>query len=77
MEGHEVVSLGGVGHGDISEVFFGLTPLGYHVHLRKTLCPYYVEQYTENNIWGDYFACTLEVYREWHRLDNPSERTDF
>ena len=25
MEGHEVVSLGGVGHGELSEGFFGLT----------------------------------------------------
>ena len=25
MEGREVVSLGGVGHGDLSEGFFGLT----------------------------------------------------
>ena len=25
MEGLEVVSLGGVGHGELSEVFFGLT----------------------------------------------------
>ena len=24
MEGHEVVSLGGVGHGELSEGFFGL-----------------------------------------------------
>ena len=27
MEGREVVSLGGVGHGELSEGFFGLTPL--------------------------------------------------
>ena len=25
MEGHEVASLGGVGHGELSEGFFGLT----------------------------------------------------
>ena len=25
MEGHEMVSLGGVGHGELSEGFFGLT----------------------------------------------------
>ena len=31
MEGREVVSLGGVGHGELSEGFFGLTdcPLVY------------------------------------------------
>ena len=29
MEGREVVSLGGVGHGDLSEGFFGLKP---HIH---------------------------------------------
>ena len=27
MEGREVVSLGGVGHGELSEGFFGLTKL--------------------------------------------------
>ena len=29
MEGHEVVSLGGVGHREISERFFGLTVYYY------------------------------------------------
>ena len=38
---------------------------------------YYLEPYTENNIQGDYYACTLEVYHEWHLLDNPGERPDF
>ena len=27
MEGCEIVALGGVGHGELSEVFFGLTGL--------------------------------------------------
>ena len=53
------------------------TPLGYLIYLRKALWPSCLDPYTENNIWGDYYACTLEVYREWHRLDNPSERPGF
>ena len=36
MEGREVVSLGGVGHGELSEGFFGLTTLP--LPLRK-ICP--------------------------------------
>ena len=47
------------------------TPLGYPVHMRKTLWPYCLEKYTENNIQGDYYARTLEVYREWRLLNNP------
>ena len=44
------------------------TPLGYLIHLRKSLWPSCLEPYTENNIWGDYYARTLEVYHEWHLL---------
>ena len=47
------------------------TPLGYLIHMRKDLWPSFLEPYTENNIRGDYYACTLEEYREWHLLDNP------
>ena len=50
------------------------TPLGYLVHMRKTLWTSCLEQYTENNIQGDYYTRTLVVYRELHLLDNPSER---
>ena len=53
------------------------TPLGYLIHLRKSLWSSFLEPYTENKIQGDYYARTLEVYREWHLLDNPSERLDY
>ena len=53
------------------------TPLGYLIHLRKSLCPSCLEPYTENNIQRDYYARTLEVYHEWHLLDNPGERLDY
>ena len=53
------------------------TPLGYLIYLRKSLWSSCLEPYTKNSIQGDYYACTLEVYREWHLLDNPSERPDF
>ena len=36
-----------------------------------------LEPYTENSIRGDYYAHTLEVYHEWHLLDNPGEKFDF
>ena len=49
-------------------------PLGYLDHLRKSLWPSCVEQYTENNIQGDYYARTLVVYRELHLLENHGER---
>ena len=32
MEGREMVSLGGVGHGELSEGFFGLTNLVHGFH---------------------------------------------
>ena len=48
--------------------------LGYPIHLRKALWPSCVEQYTENNIQGDYYAGNLVVYHELHLLDNPGER---
>ena len=51
------------------------TPLGYPDHLRKSIWPSYVEQYTENNIQRDYYACTPEVYRELHLLYNLGERS--
>ena len=50
------------------------TPLGYPDHLIKKLWSSCVDQYTENNIQGDYYAHTHEVYRELHLLDNPGER---
>ena len=50
------------------------TPLGYLVHLRKTLWSSCLEKYTENRILGDYYTCTLVVYHELHLLDNPGER---
>ena len=53
------------------------TPLGYLIYLRKSLWSSYLEPYTKNNIRKDYYACTLEVYHEWHILDNPSERYDY
>ena len=53
------------------------TPLGYLIYLRKALWPYFLDPYTENNIWGDYYAHILVVYREWHLLDNPGERPDY
>ena len=53
------------------------TPLGYLIYLRKTLWPSCLEPYTKKSIQGDYYACTLEVYHEWHLLDNLGERPDF
>ena len=53
------------------------TTLGYLIHMRKALWLSYLEPYTKNNIRGDYYAHTLEVYREWHLLGNPSERLDY
>ena len=53
------------------------TPLGYLIYLRKALWPSCLEPYTENNIRGDYYACSLEIYREWHLLDNPGERLNY
>ena len=50
------------------------TPLGYLIYLRKSLWPSFLEPYTENIIWGDYYTRTLVVYRELHLLDNPGER---
>ena len=46
-------------------------------HLIKSLCPSCLEPYTKKNIQGDYYACTLEVYREWHLLNNLGERPDY
>ena len=53
------------------------TPLGYLIHPRKALWPTWLEPYTENNIWEDYYTHTLEVYHEWHLLDNLGERPDY
>ena len=53
------------------------TPLGYLIHLRKSLWPSCSEPYTKNNIQGDYYTRTLEVYHEWHLVDNPGERPDY
>ena len=50
------------------------TPLGYLIYLRKSLWTSCVEQYTKNNILGDYYARNLVVYRALHLLDNPGER---
>ena len=44
------------------------TPLGYLIYLRKALWLSRLDPYTENNIRGDYYARTLEVYHEWHLL---------
>ena len=53
------------------------TPLGYLIYLRKALWSSCLEPYNENNILGDYYTRTLEVYREWHLLDNSGERPDY
>ena len=45
--------------------------------MRKSLWSSCLEPYTEKNIQGYYYARTLEVYHEWHLLDNPGERLDF
>ena len=37
------------------------TLLGFLVQLRKTLWPSCLEQYTEKNTQGDYYACTLSI----------------
>ena len=53
------------------------TPLGYLIHLRKSLWPSCLEPYTKNNIHGDYYTRTLKVYHKWNLPDNPSERPDY
>ena len=53
------------------------TPVGYLIYLRKALWPSCLEPYTKKNIQGDYYAHTLEVYHEWHLLDNPGQRPEY
>ena len=50
------------------------TPLGSLIHLRKSLWMSFLEPYTENNIRGDYYARTLDLYHELHLLANLGER---
>ena len=49
------------------------TPLGCLIYLRKALWLSCLEPYTENKIWGYYYACALEVYHDLHLLDGPTD----